>query len=72
MGIARHQANTFQATGHKAAKELEPKFPVFGGAHVQSQDLSFAGRRQPMAITTAVDTTRPSCRTFKNVASSQT
>jgi hypothetical protein len=45
MGIAGHQANPFQATGHKAAKELEPKFPVFGRAHVQPKNLSFAGRR---------------------------
>jgi hypothetical protein len=35
MGIAGHQANPFQTPGHKAAKELEPKSPIFGGAHVQ-------------------------------------
>jgi hypothetical protein len=58
VGVGDDQLHPAQPSGFEAAQERGPKRAVFGVADVEAEDLAAAVAGDPVAITTAWETTR--------------
>ena len=64
MVIGDHELDTAESSGPQSLEESGPKGPVLAVADLDAEHLPVPWAVTPVAITTALETTRPRTRPF--------